>query len=81
MRNAIWRQASHCLDPNETRKGPRIDHELAAHELHQHPFAPPVATALTMQLSLLFLLSIILPLSTREMAQADWDLEWLVTLP
>lgn len=73
--------ASHCLDPNGTRKGPRIDHELAAHELHQQAFAPPVATALTMQLSLLFLLSIILPLSTREMAQADWDLEWLVTLP
>ncbi|HEU4775885.1 MAG TPA: CPBP family intramembrane glutamic endopeptidase [Telluria sp.] len=74
--------ASLCIDANESRRGPRIDHEIAARELGQRPhFAPAVASALTMQLSLLFVLSILLPLSTREMAQADWDLEWLVTLP
>ncbi|SHG52335.1 CPBP family intramembrane glutamic endopeptidase [Massilia sp. CF038] len=55
--------------------------EVALQELQQGPFDPAVARALTMQISLLMLLSILLPLSTRELAQADWDLEWLVTLP
>jgi len=74
--------ASQCVDATDSRKGPRVDHEIAARELALQPqFAPRVASALTMQLSLLFVLSILLPLSTREMAQADWDLEWLVTLP
>lgn len=74
--------ASQCLAPSEHGKGPRIEHDVAERELErQARFAPEVASAMTMQLLLLFLLSIILPLSTREMAQADWDLEWLVTLP
>lgn len=72
---------SACLAQNDQRKGRPLDTASAARELHAHPLAPPVAQALTMQLSLLFLLSVLLPLSTREMAQADWDLEWLVTLP
>ena len=59
----------------------RLDKELAAQELHEGPFSEPVALALTMQLSLLFLVSILMPLSSREIASTDWDLEWLVTLP
>lgn len=63
------------------KKDVRIDVDAAAQELHATGFTPPVARALTMQLSLLFLVSVLLPLSSREIAAADWDLEWLVTLP
>ncbi|HEY0065090.1 MAG TPA: CPBP family intramembrane glutamic endopeptidase [Telluria sp.] len=74
-------QDSHCV-VHGVEKGERYLNESAAlHELQSHPFAPAVTRALTMQMSLLFLMSILLPLSTRELAQADWDLEWLVTLP
>lgn len=73
--------ASACLDRSEARKGPHVDTSVAVQELGRQPFDAAVATGITMQLSLLVLLSVLLPLSTREMAQADWDLEWLVTLP
>lgn len=63
------------------KKNVRLDMDAAARELHAAPFTPPVALALTMQLSLLFLISVMLPLGSREIAAADWDLEWLVTLP
>jgi len=59
----------------------RTDMHAAEAELHAAPFSDAVALTLTMQLSLLFLVSFLLPLSSREMANADWDLEWLVTLP
>jgi membrane protease YdiL (CAAX protease family) len=36
---------------------------------------------LSMEMSLLLLVVILLSLGTRELAQPDWDLEWLVTLP
>lgn len=72
--------SSQCVQP--TRGGlPRIDLDAAAAELHATPLAPPVQLGLTLQLSLLFLVSVMLPLSSREIATADWDLEWLVTLP
>ena len=58
-----------------------IREELAAEELHAAPFRAPVLAGLTLQLSILLLASILLPLSSKEIAQADWDLEWLVTLP
>jgi ABC-2 type transport system permease protein len=63
------------------KKHVRINIDAAAQELHDTGFTPPVARTLTMQLSLLFLVSVLLPLSSREIAAADWDLEWLVTLP
>ena len=59
----------------------QINEERAAQELHGTPFTPAVAAALTLQLSILFVTSVLLPLSSKEIAQADWDLEWLVTLP
>lgn len=73
--------STQCIDAKELRKGQRPDTEIAARALREGPIEKPVALAITMQLSLLLLLSFMLPLSTREMAQADWDLEWLVTLP
>ncbi len=36
---------------------------------------------LTMEWSLLLIVAILGALATRELSQADWDLEWLVTLP
>ncbi|SFU28764.1 CPBP family intramembrane glutamic endopeptidase [Pseudoduganella namucuonensis] len=49
--------------------------------LHAAPFSPALAAAATLVLLLLWLVSFLLPLGSRELAQADWDLEWLVTLP
>ncbi len=72
--------ASRCISVDDRHKT-RLDEDAAAKELHGAPFSAPVALALTMQLSLLFVVSVLLPLSSREIAAADWDLEWLVTLP
>jgi ABC-2 type transport system permease protein len=75
------------LEPESMCMGWNAKHELQLHfslaeeELHMAPFGDAVALALTMQLSLLFLVSFLIPLSNREIANADWDLEWLVTLP
>lgn len=44
-------------------------------------FSAALERALTMQLSLLALVSFLITLGARELALADWDLEWLVTLP
>lgn len=72
--------ASQCL---QVAHGdyPRVNLDAAAAELHAGPMSPPVRLALALQLSLLFLVSVMLPLSSRAIAAADWDLEWLVTLP
>lgn len=72
--------ASQCLQ-RQPGQPVRISQDRAADELHARTLAPPVQLALTMQLSLLFLVSVMLPLGSREIAAADWDLEWLVTLP
>ncbi|MES2016196.1 MAG: type II CAAX endopeptidase family protein [Pseudomonadota bacterium] len=72
--------SSHCISVGPHDKT-QIEVNVAADELHAARFSAPVESALAMQLSLLFLVSFLLPLSSREMAAADWDLEWLVTLP
>lgn len=72
--------SSACIKYFEGRK-PAIREELAVEELHAAPFRRPVLAGLTLQLSILLLASILLPLSSKEIARADWDLEWLVTLP
>lgn len=53
----------------------------ASQELQAAPFDPALLNGLTMELSILFVLAVLLPLASKEMAQPDWDLEWLVTLP
>lgn len=60
---------------------PRMNDAVTASELHARHFAPEVASALSFQLLLLLAVSILIPLSSKEIATADWDLEWLVTLP
>ncbi|TFW25236.1 CPBP family intramembrane glutamic endopeptidase [Duganella callida] len=57
------------------------DLEVAEEELATAPFAPPLINGLTMELGILFLLAVLMPLGSRELAQQDGDLEWLVTLP
>jgi ABC-2 type transport system permease protein len=44
-------------------------------------FSAVLSRGLTMELSLLFVIAVLMSLGTRELAQPDWDLEWLVTLP
>ncbi len=73
--------SSTCLVPNHAKKRVDMNLERASEELHAAQFSAPVTAALTMQLSLLLLVSVLLPLSSKEIAAADWDLEWLVTLP
>jgi ABC-2 type transport system permease protein len=50
-------------------------------ELRAGPFSESLKRGLAMELSLLFGVAVLMSLGSREMAQPDWDLEWLVTLP
>lgn len=54
---------------------------LAARALKASGYSPPVVRALGLQLSMLLVVSILLPLGSREFTGAEWDLEWLTTLP
>ena len=53
----------------------------AAADLAAAPFTPALANGFTLHLWLLFLISVLVPLSTHELSRPDDDLEWLVTLP
>ncbi|MGZ5200559.1 MAG: CPBP family glutamic-type intramembrane protease [Telluria sp.] len=57
------------------------DVDLAAQDLAQHGFSEPLQHTLALQVALLLIVSFLAPLGSREIASADWDLEWLVTLP
>jgi membrane protease YdiL (CAAX protease family) len=57
------------------------ENDLAARALAGGGYSAPVVHALALQLALLFLTSFLAPLGSKELASADWDLEWLVTLP
>ena len=50
-------------------------------ELPAGPFSESLKRGLAMEISLLFGVAVLMSLGSREMAQPDWDLEWLVTLP
>ncbi|WP_342118864.1 type II CAAX endopeptidase family protein [Pseudoduganella sp. OTU4001] len=64
-----------------TDLAPRAVMRTARQELQAAPFHPVLMRAAVMQASLLFCIAFLLPLGSRELAQPDWDLEWLVTLP
>jgi len=73
--------SSACHDSAATEFGP-VRNRIAAAELEKaSSFAAPLERALALELGALFLISVLLPLGSKEMAQPDWDLEWLVTLP
>jgi ABC-2 type transport system permease protein len=59
----------------------RMALEQGAAGLAATPFSLPLVSALTMLLTLALLISVLMALGSRELTQADWDLEWLVTLP
>ncbi|RZT04027.1 hypothetical protein SAMN05216319_4196 [Duganella sp. CF402] len=59
----------------------QIRMEVAIGELSAAPFAAPLMHGLTMEVSILLFLAVLMPLGSKEMAQPDWDLEWLVTMP
>ncbi|KAB0331215.1 CPBP family intramembrane metalloprotease [Janthinobacterium sp. PLB04] len=50
-------------------------------QLMATPFSATLIGGLTLQLTLLWLVSVLLPLGMGELSKPDWDLEWLVTLP
>ncbi|WP_229258313.1 CPBP family intramembrane glutamic endopeptidase [Duganella rivi] len=60
---------------------PRTNQHAAIEELANAPFSAPLLNGVTLELTALFLIAVILPLGNKEMAQPDWDLEWLVTMP
>lgn len=73
--------SSACHHSTASMGGAERNH-IAASELEQAAsFAPALERALAMELGALFLVSILLSLGSKELAQPDWDLEWLVTLP
>jgi hypothetical protein len=55
--------------------------DRAAFELHTQGVSEQLARAVALQLSLLLMVSFLTPLGSRELANTDGDLEWLVTLP
>lgn len=73
--------SSLCIHPIPETGKIRIDEGMAMRELKEDGFLSAPLTALSLQVALLLLASTLLPLSSKEIAQADWDLEWLVTLP
>ncbi|OYO32261.1 type II CAAX endopeptidase family protein [Janthinobacterium sp. PC23-8] len=50
-------------------------------QLKSTPFSTALLAGLTFQLSLMWLVSVLVPLGAGDLARPDWDLEWLVTLP
>jgi ABC-2 type transport system permease protein len=65
----------------ESDAAPHAAMRKAGKELQSAPFHPVLMQAAAMQASLLFGIAFLLPLGSKELAQPDWDLEWLVTLP
>lgn len=70
--------ACNQVDQHGARQG---NLEASAVELHKAPFEPELAGGLTMVVTLLFGIAVLLPLGSKELAQPDWDMEWLVTMP
>ncbi len=55
--------------------------DVAAGELAAAPFSAALMAGLTLHVALLWLASLLVPLGSRDLGHADWDLEWLITLP
>ncbi len=75
----------HCeLTPGDVCAG-QVDaagrERVATDDMRDAPFTSGLARGLAMELWLLWLVALLVPLGSRELAQPDWDLEWLVTLP
>ena len=73
-------QVAACQAQGSMQAGERLLAPVIA-EFIGHPFSTALAGGLTLQLMLLWLVSVLLPLGMGELSKPDWDLEWLVTLP
>ncbi|RFP10809.1 MULTISPECIES: CPBP family intramembrane glutamic endopeptidase [unclassified Duganella] len=85
-RNVVLNMGCHLVADSAChvveKDGERRDNmELTAAELHQAPFQPELAHGLTMVITVLCGIAVLLPLGSKELAQPDWDMEWLVTMP
>ncbi len=69
-----------CMKAGSLKNNPAAQ-SMIMDQLRVIGFSPRLAAAATLQMLMLWLVSVLMPLSSREMAQAEWDLEWLVTLP
>jgi membrane protease YdiL (CAAX protease family) len=69
-----------CMKAASLKNNPAVQ-SLVMDQLQATGFSARLAAAATLQLLMLWLVSVLMPLSSREMAQPEWDLEWLVTLP
>jgi ABC-2 type transport system permease protein len=69
-----------CIKAVTLKNNPAVQHSIMAH-MKATAFSTRLAAAATLQMLMLWLVSVLMPLSSRELAQAEWDLEWLVTLP
>jgi membrane protease YdiL (CAAX protease family) len=87
MLNGVVLNMQCQLDPasecrwTDKRGEVHTDLSTAADELATAPFAPALVHGLTMEVAILFCIAVLLPLGSKELAQPDWDLEWLVTMP
>ena len=73
-------QVSACQARGSLATGSQLLDPVIA-QLMATPFSAALMGGLTLQLALLWLVSVLLPLGMGELAKPDWDLEWLVTLP
>lgn len=69
-----------CMKAGTLKNNPALQSQVMD-QLQAMAFSTQLAAAATLQLLMLWLVSVLMPLSSREMAQPEWDLEWLVTLP
>lgn len=69
-----------CAKVVTLKNNPGAQYVVMAY-LQASAFSVKLAAAATLQILMLWLVSVLMPLSSRELAQTEWDLEWLVTLP
>ncbi|GAB2867203.1 hypothetical protein GCM10027277_40240 [Pseudoduganella ginsengisoli] len=69
-----------CMQAATLKDNPAVQ-SVIMYQLKAMAFSTKLAAAATLQMLMLWLVSVLMPLSSRELAQPEWDMEWLVTLP
>ena len=78
--HCLLNQVAACQARGSLHTGSHLLDPVIA-QLMATPFSAALIGGLTLQLTLLWLVSVLLPLGMGELSKPDWDLEWLVTLP
>lgn len=78
--HCLMDQVAACQANGSMQAGERVLAPVIA-ALTGQPFSAALAAALSLQLALMWLVSVLVPLGMGELSKPDWDLEWLVTLP